>query len=286
MKRSFFQLIPAAAFVALGIAAPTLQADHGSSHHGSSHSAGHQMSSHTLSSSQFNTVRNGSFNGTITNNLHPINNNLKPIKIDPTFSRGPITSGKISTVPLHTIKPMGGSSGGSSSTPTTNGKIFCPPNGNCHIGCKPCWPPIILGCGPCHGYYGGCYYPPVYTYTETIIVPTSTTVVVTEPKLTTVASVENLPQVPVGSTLTLNGKDLGAKGQTLLMIDKLILGVQIDDWASDHATVTLPMLNISGPTKAEIVLVKADGYAASNVKVELVPAPAKPTSEAVAEVVR
>ncbi|HMC11320.1 MAG TPA: hypothetical protein VKH44_08520, partial [Pirellulaceae bacterium] len=156
--------------------------------------------------------------------------------------------------------------------------------GNCNPGCKPWWPPIMLGCVPCGGYYGGCYYPPVYT--QTVVVPATTSLVVTEAPLTTVATVEKLPQVPVGSTLTLSAKDLGVKGQTLLMIDKLILGVQIDEWTNDHATVTLPMLNVTGPTKAEIVLVKADGNAASNVKVELVPAPVKPTSEAVAGVVR
>jgi hypothetical protein len=123
------------------------------------------------------------------------------------------------------------------------------------------------------GYYGG-YYP---VYTQSVVMPATTSVVVTEPvTATTVASLEKLPQVPVGSTLTLNAKDLGAKGQTLLLIDKLTLGVQVDEWGSDHATVTLPMLAISGPTKAEIVLVKADGYAASKVKVELVQAPENP----------
>ena len=107
------------------------------------------------------------------------------------------------------------------------------------------------------------------------LLPTSTSVVVSETVPTTsVASAEKLPQVPVGSTLTLNAANLGpAKGQTLLLVDKLTLGVQIDEWTGDHATVTLPMLGINGPTKAEIVLVKADGYAASKVKVELIPAP-------------
>jgi hypothetical protein len=146
----------------------------------------------------------------------------------------------------------------------------------------------MLGCVPCGGY--GCYYPGYYpVYTNTVVLPATTSVVVSQPvTTTTVAAVEKLPQVPVGSTLTLNAKDLGAKGQTLLLIDKLTLGVQVDEWTSDHATVTLPMLAISGPTKAEIVLVKADGYAASNVKVELVQAPEKPmdSSASVATAVR
>ena len=70
------------------------------------------------------------------------------------------------------------------------------------------------------------------------------------------------------------------------MIDKLTLGVQIDDWTGDHATVTLPMLAVSGPTKAEIVLVKSDGYAASKVKVELVQAPEQPSATSVAAAAR
>ncbi len=85
--------------------------------------------------------------------------------------------------------------------------------------------------------------------------------------------------------MTLNAKELGSvQGQTLLLIDKLTLGVQVDEWTGDHATVTLPMLSISGPTKAEIVLVKSDGHAASNVKVELVPAPERPASNAAGSV--
>ncbi|MBW8884939.1 MAG: hypothetical protein JF612_09235 [Planctomycetia bacterium] len=145
----------------------------------------------------------------------------------------------------------------------------------------------MLGCVPWGGYggyYGGTY--PVFT--QTVVMPATTSVVASEPVVTTtVASAEKLPQVPVGSTLTLNAKDLGtAKGQTLLVIDKLTLGVLVDEWSGDHATVTLPMLAVSGPTKAEIVLVKADGYAASKVKVELLPAPEAPAGTAVAAVSR
>ena len=69
-------------------------------------------------------------------------------------------------------------------------------------------------------------------------------------------------------------------------ITQLTLGVQIDDWTGDHATVTLPMLAVSGPTKAEIVLVKSDGYAASKVKVKLVQAPDRPADADVAAAVR
>jgi hypothetical protein len=72
----------------------------------------------------------------------------------------------------------------------------------------------------------------------------------------------------------LNAKDLGASGQVLLVVDQLTLGVHVDEWAGDHATATLPQLAINSPLPAEIVLVKADGYAASNTKVQLVAPPA------------
>jgi hypothetical protein len=205
--------------------------------------------------------------------IHPIG----PIK--PPFNGNGGVVGPIKPIgpvgPIGPIKPPGG--GGQPPLPPGNG------TGNCNVGCKPWWPPIILGCVPCYGY--GCYYGGYYpVYTQTVVWPATTSVVVTETApTTTVVAAEKLPQVPVGSTLTLNAANLGAKGQTLLLVDKLTLGVQIEDWTADHATVTLPLLGISGPTKAEIVLVKTDGYAASKVKVELVPAPTQ-SSEATASV--
>jgi len=163
-----------------------------------------------------------------------------------------------------------------------------PGTGNgCGKVCKPWWPPIVLGVVPVVGggcYYGG-YYPPVYN--QTVFVPASTTTIVetTQPVVTPVApvSTEKLPEVPVGSTVTLNAKDLGATGQVLLVVDKLTLGVHVDEWANDHATATLPQLAISSPLTAEIVLVKADGYAASTTKVQLV-APPAPESDSLSTV--
>lgn len=80
-------------------------------------------------------------------------------------------------------------------------------------------------------------------------------------------------EVAVGSTVTLAAKDLGATGQALLVIDKLTLGVQVDEWTADHAIATLPMLAIRLSVPAEIVLIKADGYAARKVRLQLLPAP-------------
>jgi len=199
--------------------------------------------------------------------------------------------------PIGPIKPPSGGGGGmGGGTGGGNG------NGNHHH--QPHWPTIVLGCLPCSGtIVGGTYCPPVYT--QPVVDPTTTPVVVSsaapiasaplatdvvtasaeaavEPAAASdgsaaeaVAASEKFPQVPVGSTLALQGKDLGEKtGQVLLVIDKLTLGVQIDEWAAEHTIATLPQLGISQPTKAELVVVRADGQPASSVKVELVAAKA------------
>ena len=48
--------------------------------------------------------------------------------------------------------------------------------GNGNKCCKPWWPPIVIGCVPFGGYggYYGGYYP---VYTQTIILPATTSVV-------------------------------------------------------------------------------------------------------------
>jgi hypothetical protein len=112
---------------------------------------------------------------------------------------------------------------------------------------------------------------------QTVVVPAPTTSVATQkPAFAPVEEASlsgKLPEVAVGSTVTLAAKDLGTTGQALLVIDKLTLGMQVDEWTADHATATLPKLAIRSPVPAEIVLLKADGYAASTVGVQLLPAP-------------
>jgi len=60
--------------------------------------------------------------------------------------------------------------------------------------------------------------------------------------------------------------------QALFVIDKLMLGVQVDEWTGGHATATLPKLAIRSPVPAETVLITADGHAASKVRAQLLPA--------------
>jgi hypothetical protein len=144
------------------------------------------------------------------------------------------------------------------------------------------------------------YCPPVYT--QPVVVPAAAPVVVSstapiapatlvatevttesaeaavEPIATAdpAAVAEKLPQVPVGSTLALQAKELGEKtGKVLVVIDKLTLDAQVDEWAAEHAIATLPQMGITSPTKAELVVVRADGQAASSVRVELVAAQAE-----------
>src|SRR5204862_1829216 len=114
--------------------------------------------------------------------------------------------------------------------------------------------------------------PPAESPAPTASTVASTLPTVSTPPATTLASDNKLMKVPAGSTITLQAKELGENGQVLLIVDKVTMGVVVSEWASDHATATLPQLGIAGPTKAEIVLVKADGHVASSVNVELTPA--------------
>ncbi|MDX1945023.1 MAG: hypothetical protein SFU86_06420 [Pirellulaceae bacterium] len=155
-------------------------------------------------------------------------------------------------------------------------------NGNGNGGKGGCWfPPIIIGCGP---HYGGCYpsypcYPvgncyPIYQ-TQPIVVQQPVVVAAAQAAVTEVKLAEKLLQVPVGSTVTLQAKDLGEKpGQVLLVMEKLTLGTQLNEWKPDQVNLTLPLMGIGEPTKAELVIVKPDGQIATSVKVELIaPAP-------------
>lgn len=118
------------------------------------------------------------------------------------------------------------------------------------------------------------------TAPATVAVSETTTTISTSEVVPATATVpaEKLPQVPVGSTLALQAKELGStKGQVLLVMDKFTLGVQIDEWAAEHTIATLPQLGITSPVPAELVVIRADGKAASSVKVELVAAQAEST---------
>ncbi len=183
----------------------------------------------------------------------------------------------------------------------------------------PCHQPHNKWCGPCWWWspsfctpsYSGCYYPPVYTYPEPIVIPVATTVVnnttvvpaaATEPvadeaaatgpaaselvaaeALAVATSSDKPMQIPVGSLITLQGKELGTDaGQVVVQIDEISLPALMNEWQDESVKVTLPMLGLAGATKANLWMVKADGTVAANVAVELVPAQQPPAAEVAA----
>lgn len=80
-----------------------------------------------------------------------------------------------------------------------------------------------------------------------------------------------LPQIPVGATLTLNGKDLTEKeGQVVLQLGDIALPATIKEWKNDAVTCTLPVLGLTRASKATLHVLKADGKTASTLNCELV----------------
>lgn len=80
-----------------------------------------------------------------------------------------------------------------------------------------------------------------------------------------------LPQIPIGATLTLNGKDLSDKeGQVVLQIGEIALPATINEWKNDKVTLTLPVIGITRPSKATLHVLKADGKTACVLPCELV----------------
>jgi hypothetical protein len=80
-------------------------------------------------------------------------------------------------------------------------------------------------------------------------------------------------QVPVGATLKLAGKELGDKpGQVLLQFEKFSFPAQVNEWKPDQAVATLPQMGLTGPTKAQLFVLKENGEVATTLAVELMPA--------------
>lgn len=80
-----------------------------------------------------------------------------------------------------------------------------------------------------------------------------------------------LPQVPVGATITLSGKDLSEKeGQVVLQIGEIALPATIKEWSNSAVVCTLPPLGLTKASKATLHVLKADGKTASTMEVQLV----------------
>jgi hypothetical protein len=86
-----------------------------------------------------------------------------------------------------------------------------------------------------------------------------------------VASEERLPStVAVGSTLSLDGQALGGeKGIVRLRINGLVLAAEVLEWSTDSVKIRLPELDLEGPMKAEIEVLRADGSLASKTAIQL-----------------
>ena len=81
-----------------------------------------------------------------------------------------------------------------------------------------------------------------------------------------------LPQVPVGATITLAGKDLGNKaGQVLVNVNQVVVAAEVVKWEVAAATVSMPQIRLAAATKAQLQVLLADGKVASTVDVELIP---------------
>jgi len=90
-------------------------------------------------------------------------------------------------------------------------------------------------------------------------------------ELTEVVSTTNLPKIPVGATLTLQGKDLADReGQVVLQLGDFAVPATIKEWSNTSVTCTLPALGITKASKATLHVLKADGKTASTMDCELV----------------
>jgi len=183
----------------------------------------------------------------------------------------------------------------------------CPPHdGHCHDGhghghghCHKHWcrPPIVI-CLP--GYVPPCetIVTEIVEVPVTVATPVATTpaapaaeakapepaavdelgkAVAQEAKATEAdkATQSKLPQVPVGATITLAGKDLGDKaGQVLVNVNQVVMSAEVVKWESAAATVAMPRIGLAAATKAQLQLLLADGKLANSVEIELIPAEA------------
>ena len=82
-----------------------------------------------------------------------------------------------------------------------------------------------------------------------------------------------VPQVPVGSQLTLNGEGFGpTQGLVWVKIGTIRLRATIISWTPTSAVVELPTLDLAAPTAAELLVLASDGREAERADVQLVAA--------------
>lgn len=88
-----------------------------------------------------------------------------------------------------------------------------------------------------------------------------------------VNQVEQLPEVQVGATITLPAQTLGDQaGVVMLRVGDITLGAMVNEWTNTGVQLTLPMVGLEQPKRAEIVVLLPDGQVAMTVPVKLIPA--------------
>jgi hypothetical protein len=78
------------------------------------------------------------------------------------------------------------------------------------------------------------------------------------------------PSVPTGSVIQLDGQSLGTeKGVVRLRISNVAMPIEVVEWSAESTKVRLPKLDVSGGTKADLEIVRADGTVAATNAIEL-----------------
>lgn len=100
---------------------------------------------------------------------------------------------------------------------------------------------------------------------------TETTKAILAARSMAVESEPELPKVPVGSTLQLDGTGFGnEQGVARLRVSGLSLPVTVLEWSNTSAKVRLPEVEVTGAVKAEVEVLRADGSLASSTSMELI----------------
>jgi hypothetical protein len=82
-----------------------------------------------------------------------------------------------------------------------------------------------------------------------------------------------VPQVPVGSQLTLDGQGFGpTQGLVWVKIGTIRLRATIISWTPTSAVIELPNLDLAAPTAAELLVLTSEGQEAERADVQLVAA--------------
>jgi hypothetical protein len=82
-----------------------------------------------------------------------------------------------------------------------------------------------------------------------------------------------IPQVPVGTQLKLDGDGFGATpGSVWVKIGTIRLRATIVDWTPQSAVIKLPELDLAAPTPAELLVMTSEGHQVEQADVQLVAA--------------